>query len=155
MSDPASLFRDSLIISLLPEKAKSDTAEISCSTRQAPSHTQCDKDEGKRNSSLFKTSGSAPLGALPLFLFFSPQQKHTHRQRCALGKGFQHYGGECCHFPQHRTMVSAAVMITSTVTNPTVNQTSSLMAVPSFPFDSPGDRMWSWTFSMSASPPPP
>ena len=47
-----------------------------------------------------------------------PEQKHTHRQCCALGKGFQHQGGECCHFALHRTMVSAAVMITSTVTNP-------------------------------------
>ena len=51
-----------------------------------------------------------------------PKQKYTHRQCCALCKGFQHYSGERCHFVLHRTMVSAAVIITSTVTNPTVNQ---------------------------------
>ena len=104
------------------------------------------------NTVIFSTNTEVLSPFLGILL---PEQKNTHRQCCALGKGFQHRSGECCrHFPQHRTMVSAAVMITSTVTNPTVNQISSLMAVPSFPFDLPGGRRWSWTFQVSALPPP-
>lgn len=55
----------------------------------------------------------------PLLGILLPEQKHTHRQRRPFSKGFQHHGGECCHFALHRTMVSAAVIISSTVTNPT------------------------------------
>ena len=102
---------------------------------------------------LFPSFFTVLLWLVPILL---PDQIHTHRQRCSLGKGFQHRGGECCrHFPQHRTMVSAAVMITNTVTNPTVNQINSLMVAPSFPFDSLGDKRWSWTFEAAALPPPP
>lgn len=62
-----------------------------------------------------------------LLLLLPPQKENTHRQCCALCKGFQHYGGERCHFVLHRTMVSAAVMTTRTITNPRVKQISSFM----------------------------
>ena len=114
------------------------------------------RDEGNRVVMLcflrFMPIFSVLLQLIPALF---PQQKHTHRQCCALGKGFQHYGGECCHFALHRTMVSAAVMIASTVTNPTVNQISSLMVAPSLLFDLPGGRRWFWTFAGAASLLPP
>ena len=109
------------------------------------------RDEGNRVVMLcflrFMPIFSVLLQLIPALF---PQQKHTHRQRCAFCKGFQHYGGECCHFALHRTMVSAAVMTTRTITNPSVKQISSLMTAPSFPFDSPGGRRWFWTFQVSA-----
>ena len=88
-----------------------------------------------------------------LLLFLPPQKENTHRQCCALCKGFQHYGGERCHFVLHRTMVSAAVMTTRTITNPKVKQINSFMvySLLSMVFDfAPDDRMWFWTFGVCA-----
>lgn len=91
------------------------------------------RDEGNRVVMLcflrFMPIFSVLLQLIPALF---PQQKNTHRQCCAFSKGFQHYGGECCHFALHRTMVSAAVMTTRTITNPSVKQISSLMIAPPF-----------------------
>ena len=76
-----------------------------------------------------------PAWMLISFLFLFPKQKNTHRQCCAFGKGFQHQCGECHHhFTKHRTMVSAAVTINSTLTNPTVNQINSLIFSPLYSY---------------------